>query len=170
MRNTLKIDFCCDVLGEFAEEFIWELEGSPVPLLLLVRGKIMAPAFHFNQTDINFGSIAYGFPAKGLVELTNASDITMTFLLDFPHKEGAEGDMIMHPRESLLSPHETGKVELEFIPRASGQYQNDIVVDIAKVGKRLLSLPITAEVIVPKVRFKCQMLQCLILQNIHHSD
>lgn len=26
MRNTIKIDFCCDILGDFSEEFIWELE------------------------------------------------------------------------------------------------------------------------------------------------
>jgi hypothetical protein len=103
------------------------------------------------QTAINFGSIAFGFPARASVDLTNASDITMTFVLDFPKKEGAAGEMIMHPRESTLSPHETGKIDLEFIPRASGHYQNDVVVDILKVGKRLLSLPIAADVIVPKV-------------------
>lgn len=112
----------------------------------------MAPAFKFSQSEINFGSIAFGFPVVNSVELSNASDIAMSFNLEFPvESEESRGKMVVSPQQGQLNPHETKRLELQFTPLASGHYRNDLVVDILQVGKKLLSLPIVAEVVVPKV-------------------
>ena len=43
--QALQISFHSNELGEFDEEFKWQLEGAPHPLKLSIRGVVIGPTF-----------------------------------------------------------------------------------------------------------------------------
>ena len=63
--QAIQISFRSNELGEFDEEFRWQIEGAPRPLTLGIRGVVIGPTFQFDQTQLKFGTVSYGNGERG---------------------------------------------------------------------------------------------------------
>lgn len=75
---VISIDFTSSTTGEFTETYDWFLTGSQEPLTLTFRGKVIGPTFAFEEKEINFGVVSYGFHHEKVLNLVNTSQVSCT--------------------------------------------------------------------------------------------
>ena len=83
-REKVRISFSSDVLGEFEESFEWALLGTPLPLILTLRGKVIGPTFHIDQQVLDFKRVSVAFLCSRYFHVFNTSDIPFRFHLRVP--------------------------------------------------------------------------------------
>ena len=83
-REKVKISFSSDVLGEFEESFEWALLGTPLPLILTLRGKVIGPTFHIDQQILDFKRVSVSFLCSRHFHVFNTSDIPFRFHFRVP--------------------------------------------------------------------------------------
>jgi hydrocephalus-inducing protein len=182
--ETIEIEFCPNILGEFNESFHWELSSnnkSACTIPITFKGNSVCPTFHFDVDRVNYGIVSYGFLNCKTITLSNDSEVTMRYGLRIPG-DGRflqkEYDII--PSKGVLLPNCSQKVQIDFISTqaANKQYDLALVVDLDGVGQELGSLPITARCAVPTVAFepyeainfgevfiRYAFYQCLVIHN-----
>ncbi|XP_039769505.1 hydrocephalus-inducing protein homolog isoform X2 [Ornithorhynchus anatinus] len=174
--QAIQISFSSAILGEFKEHFLFNVNGSPEPVKLTIRGCVIGPTFHFNVPALHFGDVSFGFPRTLTCSLNNTSLVPMTFKLRVP------GDGLGEPsvpsRSQILditrsswkneSPAANKPQEFSINPssgtiRSQGfaairvtlcsntvkKYELALVVDVEGIGEEVLALLITARCIVP---------------------
>ncbi|CAD7939993.1 unnamed protein product [Amoebophrya sp. A120] len=184
-QETLQIDFCPNILGEFHETFNWELSSNNKAACVIpisFKGNSVCPTFHFDMDRINFGTVSFGFLNCKTITLSNDSEVTMRYALRIPG-DGRflqkEFDVI--PSKGVLLPNCSQKIQIDFISaQANPQkaYDLALVVDLDGVGQELGSVPITAKCAVPTVVFepyeaisfgevfiRYAFCQCLVMHN-----
>ncbi|KAM6324924.1 hydrocephalus-inducing protein homolog [Podargus strigoides] len=177
--QVIRISFSSTILGQFREEFRFNVDGSPEPVTLTIRGCVIAPTFHFDVPSLHFGDVSFGFPHTLLCRLTNTSLVPMTFSLRIPGdgsgapsvtsfaqmsdnahrswRKGAQGHV--RPMEFTIIPCRGTVRALGFLDiqvtlcsNTLKIYDLALVVDMDGVGKEVLALPLTARCVVPPVR------------------
>ncbi|XP_065519812.1 hydrocephalus-inducing protein homolog [Lathamus discolor] len=107
-HQAIWISFNASVVGQFTEEFQFNVKGSPEPLTLTVSPtssyglltallwlppvhldavlsmRVTGPAFHFNVSSLRFGEVSFGFPRTLCCRLTNTSSVPFNFNLRIP--------------------------------------------------------------------------------------
>lgn len=58
--QAIDVTFSSPHLGDFSEDFFWEVEGLPYQHKLNFRGCVIGPTFHFDVPRLKFGTISYG--------------------------------------------------------------------------------------------------------------
>ncbi|XP_072492710.1 hydrocephalus-inducing protein homolog isoform X2 [Notamacropus eugenii] len=177
--QTIQISFSSNILGHFKEEFLFNVNGSPQPVKLTIRGCVIGPTFHFNVPSLDFGDVSFGFPHSLTCSLNNTSLIPMTFKLRVPGDGVGEPSVTsleqildinrpswknesppaIKPREFTINP-DSGTIRSQgFIPirvtlcsNTVQKYQLALVVDVEGIGEEVLALLITARCVVPKLR------------------
>ncbi|KAJ3159463.1 hypothetical protein HDU86_001781 [Geranomyces michiganensis] len=158
-QALLAIDFHPDALGEFAEEFTWDLEGAPEPLTLGLKGHVVGPCFHFSAPEINFERVSYGFESVRQFELVNTSQISMSYHLRIPPSEnGKQDEFVVTPVEGTIGPASSQLLTLRFNPKSVQTYNSCIIVDVESVGSDLAQLPLQAESVVPAIKLQKSLL------------
>lgn len=149
--QTIRIEFTSDLLGEFSEEFLWELEGSPEPIPLLIRGKVIAPTFHFNHESIDFGKIPYGFTKKLELKIFNTSVVPLNYEIRIENPDIGPNELQISPRISTVSAKEAQSIFIEFTPMSSKLYETNLCIDAVGVTRDLVRIGFKAESVVPRV-------------------
>ncbi|KAJ3287536.1 hypothetical protein HK104_008544 [Borealophlyctis nickersoniae] len=151
-QTAIEVTFRSDILGEFEEEFKWALKGSPEPLLLSFKGRVVGPTFHFDTPTLNFRKISYGFTHTRTITLVNTSHISMTYNLRIP-TDGVDrpNEFRMEPSRGTIPPLGSEKIRMDFTPAAVMVYETFVAVDVEDVGEELFRLPIYAQSIVPEI-------------------
>uniref|UniRef100_A0A3Q2ZZE8 HYDIN axonemal central pair apparatus protein n=1 Tax=Kryptolebias marmoratus TaxID=37003 RepID=A0A3Q2ZZE8_KRYMA len=95
--QIVEVTFQSHILGSFIEDLLLTVTGQPRPPTLTFRGCVIGPTFHFNVCELNFGDVAFGFPATVTCTLFNTSFVPLTFALrvlgdgsEFPSVSGAK--------------------------------------------------------------------------------
>ncbi|NXF39877.1 HYDIN protein, partial [Nyctibius bracteatus] len=177
--QVIKISFSSTILGQFTEEFRFNVNGSPEPVTLTIRGCVIGPTFHFNVPSLSFGDVSFGFPRTLSCRLTNTSLVPMTFNLRIPGdgsgepsvtsidqvsdntrwswRKGAPGHV--KPTEFTITPcrgtiRSQGVLDIQvtLCSNTVKTYELALVVDVNGVGKEVSSLPLTARCVVPPLR------------------
>jgi adenylate kinase family enzyme len=150
--QTIKIEFNCDVIGEFVEIFRWRIGGKTDELTVCFSGQVVGPLFHFGSECVDFGVVSFNFLNTAYVDLINACEIPMQFRLRVP-EDGTmlnrEFDII--PSSGTVLPESTKQIKIEFLSNTLKTYNSTLVVDVVDVGEGLLSIPIRAECVVPEI-------------------
>ncbi|XP_077166200.1 hydrocephalus-inducing protein homolog isoform X2 [Paroedura picta] len=177
-HQAIQITFSSTVLGEFSEEFQFNVNGSPQPVNLVISGCVIGPTFHFNVPSLNFGEVSFGFPHTLSCCLSNTSLIPMTFSLRVPG-DGCEPSVESHiqasditredwrrarfgsmqPKEFTITPcqgtiRSQGLMEIQvtLCSNTVKKYETALVVDVKGIGEEVLALLITARCITPALR------------------
>ncbi|KAJ3043944.1 hypothetical protein HK097_001621, partial [Rhizophlyctis rosea] len=108
-QTSIEVSFHSDTLGDFYEEFHFNLKGSPSPLTLSFKGRVVGPTFHFTTSRIEFGKVAFGFLEERRMRLCNTSGIEMRFGLRV--LEGGVGEVVVVPERGVVQAQ--GEVEVE---------------------------------------------------------
>ncbi|CAE7277756.1 HYDIN, partial [Symbiodinium sp. KB8] len=146
------VRFSSRVLGEFAEVFEFELEGSRDLLRVEFRGHVVAPTFHADREAIDFGGVAFAFTYEERLTITNTSDVPFKAVFRVPDdRPGNKAEFAMEPPDAVLEPGERGEVLVRFTPDTVGEYARSLSVDVQGVGESLLSLPVAASCSAPDV-------------------
>ncbi|XP_073911808.1 hydrocephalus-inducing protein homolog [Castor canadensis] len=177
--QAVQISFSSTILGHFEEEFLINVNGSPEPVKLTIRGCVIGPTFHFNVPALHFGDVSYGFPHTLICSLNNTSLVPMTFKLRVPGdglgpksipsyeqdsdnrrlSRTSEETPIMKPKEFTIAPtHGTirsqgfAPIRVTLCSNTVKKYELALVVDVEGVGEEVLALLITARCIVPTLQ------------------
>lgn len=158
-RMNITLTFQHHRVGEFQEMFRWRLEGSTEILSLLVRGHVRTPHFEFDRKMIDFKKISYQFEEIQELTLTNTSTVAFIYTLRVPQDgKGSNKEFEILPASDNIAPGESKNILIKFVPHFRKVYNVALVIDVESIGKDMKSIPITAEVDVPKVRLASNIL------------
>lgn len=151
--EKVEIIFESDILGEFSENFRFNLQGNEDMLVCQIKGHVVGPTFHFDCSNIDFGVVSYDYLHESKLRLVNSSKISMIFNLHVP-QDGTylKKEFNIEPSEGTLEPGQHMDILVEFIPSSVKIYDYSLVVDVLGVGDVLLSIPISAECVVEPVQ------------------
>ncbi|KAM9191706.1 LOW QUALITY PROTEIN: hydrocephalus-inducing protein homolog [Dugong dugon] len=177
--QAIQISFSSAILGHFEEEFLINVNGSPEPVKLVIRGCVIGPTFHFNVPALNFGDVSFGFPHTLICSLNNTSLVPMTFKLRVPG-DGLGNKSIstceqnsdnkktswneeeipaVKPREFTITPscgtirpQGFAAIRVTLCSNTVQKYELALVVDVEGIGEEVLALLITARCVVPTLR------------------
>ena len=82
--HVIDIDFTSEVLGEFSEQFTFNLRGSSETLSVHFKGHVVGPTFHFDAEELDFGRVSFEFLHSKNLCLYNTSEIPMEYKLRVP--------------------------------------------------------------------------------------
>ncbi|XP_030099412.1 hydrocephalus-inducing protein isoform X1 [Mus musculus] len=177
--QAVQISFSSTILGYFEEEFLIDVNGSPEPVKMTIRGCVIGPTFHFNVPALNFGNVSYGFPHTLMCSLNNTSLVPMTFKLrvrgdgegmssipsysqesDSKQWSGINTEMpTTKPKEFTISPNSGTiraqgftAIKVTLCSNTVQKYELALVVDVEGIGEEVLALLITARCVVPKLQ------------------
>lgn len=151
----VKIDviFSPDNMGSIYEEFEWDLNGSPEPLLLTFKGKSVGPNIHLNVDNINFGKVSFGFSSTLGFQIINTSQISVKYEIRLQgESEKGIKDFQISNQFGIIDELSNKSVEIELLASQVTKYKLWLIVDIHNVQREVIKIPITASVIVPSVR------------------
>nr|XP_023493063.1 hydrocephalus-inducing protein homolog isoform X2 [Equus caballus] len=177
--QAVQISFSSSILGHFEEEFLINVNGTPEPVKLTIRGCVIGPTFHFNVPALHFGDVSFGFPHTLICSLNNTSLVPMTFKLRVPgdgvgHKSISSHEQysdnkrpfwnkgeipVMKPKEFTIIP-DSGTIRAQgfaairvtLCSNTVQKYELALVVDVEGVGEEVLALLITARCVVPTLQ------------------
>ncbi|XP_027528601.1 hydrocephalus-inducing protein-like, partial [Neopelma chrysocephalum] len=185
----IQIFFSSTTLGEFEEEFNFNVMESPKPVTLTVSGHVTGLSLHFSTSGLDFNDVSFGFPQTLSCRLINSSVVPITFHLRIPEdgqgqpsltsfdqvknnaqpswERGTLAQCYEKPMEFSITPS-TGTIPAEgsqeirvtLCSNDEGQYDCDMVVDVDGFGKELLALRLKARCVVPELRLLTSTLDC----------
>ncbi|KAI8854495.1 hypothetical protein BC829DRAFT_439199 [Chytridium lagenaria] len=168
-QQLVRISFNSDILGAFTEEFYFQMEGSPTPLLLTFRGNVVGPVFYFEVPELDFGRLSYGFQSSRTLNLINTSHIPMKFKLRMTAQNiGVQNEFEIEPSSGTIDPIGVAEIRVSFTPGEIKKYEEELAVDVIGVGDELLVLPIRADSIVPEISLRTPLLDykdCFLAYN-----
>uniref|UniRef100_A0A7M4E0K8 HYDIN axonemal central pair apparatus protein n=1 Tax=Crocodylus porosus TaxID=8502 RepID=A0A7M4E0K8_CROPO len=174
--QTIQISFSSTILGEFVEEFRFNINGSPKSVNLTISGCVIGPTFHFSVPFLNFGDVSFGFPRTLSCCLCNTSLVPMTFNLRIPGdgpsdpsvtsvvqisditrpswRKGPQGNVkpkefTILPSSGTIRPQGFLDIQVTLCSNTVKKYETALVVDIDGIGEEVLALLITARCVVP---------------------
>ncbi|KAL3860158.1 hypothetical protein ACJMK2_010318 [Sinanodonta woodiana] len=177
-HQAIQVTFSSPYLGDFSEDFYFQVDGSPEQLKIRFSGSVIGPTFQFDVSRLKFGTVSYGFRNTQTCTLMNTSLVPMTFKLRVPgdgitdsvcgtadldstHSEmgsptpnqgaGPPKEFEIIPSSGVIQPQSEIKVTVNFISNTIKKYEMALVVDVESVGEEIVSLPITAKCIVPTI-------------------
>ncbi|XP_052230840.1 hydrocephalus-inducing protein-like isoform X4 [Dreissena polymorpha] len=178
-HQAIQVSFQSPYLGDFEEEFCFQVDGQPELLKVTFLGSVIGPTFQFNVPRLKFGTVSFGFLNTKTCTLSNTSLVPMKFNLRVPgdgvtasvcgtsdldsvrSEVGTSPSLALgaeQPREfeiipasGTIPPQSEIKVTVKFISNTIKKYEMNLVVDVDKVGEEIVSLPITAKCMVPLI-------------------
>ncbi|XP_069882349.1 hydrocephalus-inducing protein homolog isoform X1 [Dipodomys merriami] len=177
--QAVQISFSSTILGYFEEEFLIDVNGTPEPVKLTIKGCVIGPTFHFNVPALHFGDVSYGFPHTLICSLNNTSLIPMTYTLRIPgdgtgpksvpsygqisdnsrQSWTSEETPVIKPKEFTIAPsHGTirsqafAAIRVTLCSNTVQKYELALVVDVEGIGEEVLALLITARCVVPALQ------------------
>ncbi|XP_064242899.1 hydrocephalus-inducing protein homolog isoform X1 [Passer domesticus] len=177
--QAISVSFCPTILGQFEEEFCFDVSESPEPVTFTIRGYVMGPTFHFDVSALDFGDVSFGFPRTLNCCLFNTSLTPISFHLYIPGdglgepsvysstqirkcssqswRKEAQG--LRRPREFDIRPCRgtvralgSQDIKVTLCSNTVGKYKLQLVLDVDDVGEKVLALPLTARCVVPSLR------------------
>uniref|UniRef100_A0A670KA82 HYDIN axonemal central pair apparatus protein n=1 Tax=Podarcis muralis TaxID=64176 RepID=A0A670KA82_PODMU len=175
-HQAIQVTFSCTILGQFFEEFKFSVNGSPQPVILVIRGCVIGPTFHFNVPSLDFGDVSFGFPHTLSCCLINTSLVPMTFDLRVPGDGTGEPSVMSEhqasdisrptwrkarsggakPKEFTITPNRGTirsqgimDIQVTLCSNTVKTYETALVVDVKGSGEDVLALPITARCSTP---------------------
>ncbi|XP_067327017.1 hydrocephalus-inducing protein homolog [Anolis sagrei] len=179
-HQAIHATFSSTVLGHFCEEFKFNVNGSPQPVSLVIRGCVIGPTFHFDVPSLSFGDVSFGFPHSLSCCLSNTSLVPLTFNLRVPgdgtgepsvtsrdqasdifrpswrRKAGLGGpkpkEFAISPSHGTIRPQGAMDIQVTLCSNTVKSYETALVVDVKGSGEDVLALPITARCLTPPLR------------------
>ncbi|XP_050194890.1 hydrocephalus-inducing protein-like, partial [Myiozetetes cayanensis] len=179
--QPIQISFSSTTLGEFYEEFHFNVTASPKPVTLTIRGCITGLSLHFSTGALDFNDVSFGFPHTLSCRLINTSVVPITFHLRIPedglgqpsltsfdqmkdnaHPSWGKGtpaqchekpkEFTMTPTTGTISSQRFQEIRVTLCSNDVRQYDCDMVVDVDGFGKAVLALRLKARCVVPDLR------------------
>ena len=133
--RTIKVFLQSDILGEFAESFVWKVAGASEDLVLDFRGRVVGPTFQLSCTEIDYGTVSYGFKYMRGFTITNTSEIPMEYIINVVGSDEAKrkDDFVVYPYDGKLLPNCKEEVRVELNSNSLGTYDTEMLIE-AKVA------------------------------------
>ena len=153
--RTIKVFLQSDILGEFAESFVWKVVGASENLALDFRGRVVGPTFDVSTAKIDYGLVSYGFKYTEEFTIHNTSEISMEYVI---HYNDEENDFMVFPSEGRLLPSCEEKVTVELNSNQIKKHDATIVIEAKNASDRVKNISVTAECVVPQLKLNTEVL------------
>ena len=154
--RTIKVFLQSDILGEFAESFVWKVMGASENLMLDFRGRVVGPTFEVSSHKIDYGQVAYGFKYTKEFTIHNTSEISMEYMIHSMGEE--ESEFVVYPSEGRLLPSCEEKVTVELSSSTIKKHDATIVIEAKNASDRVKNISVLAECIVPEIKLNTEVL------------
>ncbi|EDQ90671.1 uncharacterized protein MONBRDRAFT_18473 [Monosiga brevicollis MX1] len=184
-KLVIDVSLCAQKLGLLDETFECSIEGREEPLSITFNGQVVGPTFYTDVTELDFGPIAFGFPASRVFTLFNTSSIELHYRLRLPDGVPAQKEMSLDPAEANLplyhhdhhhvdhshpvvnlhappgaiKPGYEARISVHLTPQWCEQYNVALIFDIVGVADGAYELPIHADCVVPDVTLSEPMIK-----------
>lgn len=177
-EQVINVYFSSTQIGSFDETFSLRMQGSKEIIKVQFLGRVVPPTFQFDVDSFPFGRSPFSFTQSRRFALYNLSDVPFTYNLRVPqdgkrppvtgpaahakHHSRAVGlpqqlpkpivEFQITPNSGTIPPGGFHNLQLDFTPITEKRFTDyNLTIDIEDVGKDVLSVPISAESIVPPV-------------------
>ncbi|NXF00345.1 HYDIN protein, partial [Menura novaehollandiae] len=169
--QVIQISFNAPLLGQFEEEFLFSVTGSPTPVTFTIKGCVTGPTLHFDIGELDFGDLSFGFPRTLSCRLTNTSVVSLTYKLrmnddgrgrpsvrssdqianntDPSWRKGIQCyvepvEFTINPNRGTLHPQGHQDIEVTLCSNTVMDYYRYLLVDLDGIGEEVVALTITA--------------------------
>ena len=154
--RTIKVFLQSDILGEFAESFVWKVMGASENLMLDFRGRVVGPTFEVSSHEINYDQVAYGFKYTKEFTIQNTSEISMEYVI---HTTGEdENEFVVYPSDGRLLPTCEEKITVELTSHTIKRHDTTIVIEAKNASDRVKNVSVLAECVVPEIKLSTEVL------------
>lgn len=140
-------------VGQFNETFRFRIAGAEFNTpSFAVNGRIVGPSFQCDTKLINFKSVSYGFTYKQTVRVTNVSDIPLDYRVQVLQNSNIQiREFTVYPEVATIRSKSHQDITVEFIPVSIQDYATSLVMTNPKYSAPLLTIPIQATCMYPKL-------------------
>ncbi|EAY17674.1 hypothetical protein TVAG_169860 [Trichomonas vaginalis G3] len=151
--TPIRLTFTAGHVFVINEVFSAQINGNPksTPSISLF-GRIVGPKFLTSVNIIEFGRIACGTITTQRFELQNHSEIPFNFSWRVPEDGSfADREFNIIPSGGIAEPFSKTFITVELMPVSPKNIRKDLVLDIENFGQNLITIPIMADIIAPRI-------------------
>ena len=120
---------------------------------MLFKGHVLAPSFHLDVDELDFGVVAYEFLNSRNFSMFNTSTVPFAYKFRVPQDgQFTKKEFNFTPASGTIAAGGQVDVQLDLIATTVKAYDYCMVVDVAGVGESLKSVPVKATCVVPEVK------------------
>lgn len=140
-EKTIEVKFISSKVGDFSERFEIQLGKDVNPLIFSCEGKVIAPPMKFEEQELDFSSVPYGFEDIKEATLINMSNVEIPFEIEIPDEEEKKNFQPDDPPKSI-KPKEKAKIRVKFHPVKEGSFPASLTVKVPNVAQDFATLPL----------------------------
>jgi len=151
--QKINIKFIANIVGSFSEIFQFNVRGCTHghPTITLY-GRVIGPTFAISAKSLVFGDVSYGFLYEKVFEIENKSDIPFDYAISLSHDTSySRREFSVVPSSGTVNKFVKQQIKIEFIPVSVQEYHLELYIDIPKFGSHIVTIPISAQCILPIV-------------------
>ncbi|EAX95386.1 hypothetical protein TVAG_449190 [Trichomonas vaginalis G3] len=153
MAMPIQIRLYALKVGQFNETFRFKISGAGYNTpSLAINGRVMGPSFQCDTKLINFKTVSYGFTYKQTIRVTNVSDIPLDYNVQILQSANTNiREFNVYPEIATIRSKSHQDITVEFIPVNIQDYNTTLVMTNPKYSTPLLSIPIQATCLYPRL-------------------
>jgi hydrocephalus-inducing protein len=152
-EKAIMVEFTSSKVGDFAERFEIQLGKDVVPLVFACEGKVIAPPMKFEETEMDFKVVPFGFEESREVSLINLSNVEVPFEVEI-HGEGDKRAFTPENVPKSIKRKEKAKIKIKFCPPGEDLFNASLTVKVFNVAQDYATLPLKGVCQRPKVDVK----------------
>jgi len=140
-QKEIRVDFISKKVGDFAERFEIQMGKDVNPLIFTCEGKVIAPPMKFEENELDFKKVPFGFDEVKEVTLTNLANVDINFEIEIPD-EMEKRTFIPENVPKVINKLESVKIKVRFCPQREGDFAASLTVKVPDVAQDFATLPL----------------------------
>jgi len=140
-EKIIPVTFESSKVGDFAERFEIQLGKNVDPLIFTCEGKVIAPPMKFEEAELDFKRVPFGFDEFKDVYLHNLSSVEIPFEVEIPD-ESEKKTFVAENVPKIIGKKEKAKIRVKFCPQREGEFTASLTVKVPNVAQDFATLPL----------------------------
>ena len=140
-EKTIMVEFMSSKVGDFAERFEIQLGKNVSPIFFSCEGKVIAPPMRFEETELDFKRVPFGFDECREACLQNLSNVEINFEIEIPDDSEKKTFTVENVPRSI-KPKDKTKIRVKFCPQREGEFTASLTVKVPNVAQDFATLPL----------------------------
>ncbi len=140
-EKEITVEFMSSKVGDFSERFEIQMGKDGAPHIFTCEGKVIAPPMKFEEMELDFKKVPFGFDEVREVSLVNLSNVEIEFEVEVPD-ELDKRTFIPESVPKVIKPMDRAKIKVRFVPPKEGEFTASLTVKVPNVAQDFATLPL----------------------------
>ena len=140
-EKSVVVEFISSKVGDFSERFEIQMGKDGAPHIFTCEGKVIAPPMKFEEMELDFKRVPFGFDEIKEVSLINLSNVKIDFEVEVPD-EVDKRTFIPESVPQVINPMDKAKIKVRFVPPKEGEFTASLTVKVPNVAQDFATLPL----------------------------